>query len=171
MASETISKNDLQSILSSVLPPDPTKFIEIKGAIWRGACSSNLTDTRVWHGMSAFDGYSYSHVIPDPSYFEGDPNGLITLKEGYYFAFALAHFNTSASSKPVALRIFNYTQNTEVDYPAYMATPVTYETFTNATIVYANAGDIIIPQFQKYADDTSTGYRPSSARFVMIKLT
>lgn len=162
-----MSAISLKKVLAKLLNDNK----KLSAAYWMAnSGTTNRTDSRVWVGMSSFSNSAYSHQIVDTEVFTTDVNGLKVLKDGWYFSYAFAHFNTSAVSKPVALRIYNYTQNSQESDVTYGATPFSYVSMNCATLHYCNAGDIILPQFQKYADDTTTGYRPSRAKLVMIKL-
>lgn len=129
------------------------------------------TDSRAYHYMSQFSGHSYSHAIRGDDVFETDPNGFKVLKSGFYLLMMHSHYNTSASNIQMATQFLNHTKSLNVASTMFNVNPTGWGMLANHGIAHLDAGDIIVPQWQKYSTDTTAKWRPSSVQYDIILLS
>lgn len=146
------------------------KAISIPCAHYSGTSGSKMiSNATTFYKLSAFSGYTASHMISDDSYFEADSNGFKVLKSGTYFLILNAHYNTSDNSTQMATRFLDYTGNVQIGNTMFNCNPVPWGMLSNHVIAHINANHIVVPEFQKYSTATSS-WKPSVIKYSMILL-
>ncbi len=144
-----------------------------------------LKDARTWHSLNAFgpwghtnrwniNGTNYTYNAGQElgdEYFQVDNNGFKFMKGGWYLVSVDVHYNMDVSSQACALRLFNYTQNTNwSSHTEYQSTPYQWGHLSLTNILHISAGDIVVPQIQKYTNNTTASYRMSSVNYEALLL-
>ena len=158
-----------QARINLGINPTPT-YGTIAFGHYNATTTGSLTDSRTHHQASQFSGHSYSHAIRGDDVFATDPNGFKVLKSGFYLLMLHSHYNTSASNIQMATQFFNYTKSSNVASIMFNVNPSNWGMLANHGIAHLDAGDIIIPQWQKYTEDTTTQWRPSSIQYDIVLL-
>lgn len=121
-------------------------------------------------GFNVFSGtgYSYSHLINDQKTFATDNNGVKILRDGYYLLKCETHFNTQNTEQALAIRIFNYTKNSQIGMDYYVWWHPAWAHVSCSVIGAVNKGDIVLPTFSHHQG--SGWMRPSIVEFTVIYL-
>ena len=144
-----------------------------------------LKDARTWKSLNTFtpwrhtnrwniNGKSYTYAadqVLGDDYFQVDINGFKFMQSGWYLLAVDVHYHMGEAGKACALRLYNYTQGAQwASNLEYQSTPQTWGHLSLTNIVQIKAGDIVIPQIQKYTNDTTTTYRMSTVNYEAVLL-
>ena len=133
--------------------------------------SENRTDARTYRLLSAFTTTSNSNSISDDNVFGSGTDGFICKKRGWYYFYTYMHFNTTVNATDCYFRIYDYTHSTSIVSDQHCVTSTTYATNSSGSLYYAPEDNtLVVVEFAKYTNNTTTGWRPTFGGFGAIAL-
>ena len=118
---------------------------------------------------SAFAGLSYTHYGNNNDFLGPDSGGFVCKKKGTVLVFATGHQQNTAANKSFGYHLRNYTKQEPLNnHTKYYNATAAWLTWDVSAIARVDANDILVLFCQKYSDDTTTGFHPSSIEMYAV---